>query len=212
MKAGILQELESSGLVAIIRGGFTQQQIVEFGHALMSGGIRAIEVTLTTPNALEAISLLIQELGDSALIGAGTVMTMQQVDLAATAGAKYFLAPGIDTACIKRADEHDLPFIPGVFTPTEIGLALAHDCELLKLFPAAEVRPEYVTAMRGPFPSARFMATGGIDNAQIEPYYRAGVRSFGIGSTLVERGATPHQVEYKARTLVTELKRVQGAA
>src|SRR5690625_2227505 len=141
MKAEILQELEVRGLVAIIRGEFTQAQFLEIGRALMAGGITAMEVTLTSPGALEAITTLSSELGGDALIGVGTVLTPQQVDAAAAAGARYFLAPGVDIACIKQADRHNLPFIPGVLTPTEIGVTLAHGCELLKPFPSGARRP-----------------------------------------------------------------------
>lgn len=205
----ILQELESAGLVAIIRGRFTPGQVLQFGRVLLEGGVRAVEVTLTSPAALESISLLNRELGTEALIGAGTVLTAQQVDAAAVAGARYFIAPGLDAPCIRRADELGLPFIPGVFTATEIGAALALGCELLKFFPAGEVRPEYIRAMRGPFPAARFMATGGIDVPQIEPYWRAGVCSFGIGSSLVGTGSSAEQVAESAKTLVAELDRVR---
>lgn len=201
--------LETAGLVAIVRGNFTPEDVLAIGEALVRGGITAIEVTLNTTYALEALTLLTRLLGDRALVGAGTVLTPEQVDEAAAAGARYLIAPGIDSDCIARAREHDLLFVPGVFTATEIDRALKQGCELLKLFPASEMRPGYLTAMSGPFPQARFMATGGIGLAEIEPYYRAGAVAFGLGSSLVKTGKTSHAVETMARLLVDELLRVR---
>lgn len=211
-RTDILASIEASALVAIVRGNFQPEQVLEIGHALVRGGISAIEVTLNSDRALEAISLLEQNLGDNALIGAGTVVAPDQVDEAVAAGARYLIAPGLDSACVERARRRGVPFIPGVFTATEIGLALAHECRLLKLFPASEVRPQYLAAMRGPFPQARFMVTGGIGLAEIAKYHLAGATAFGMGSNLVKHGRPPEEIEVIAGQLVRELARVRAAA
>ncbi|HRP47890.1 MAG TPA: hypothetical protein PLT07_10095, partial [Trueperaceae bacterium] len=132
-RTDILASIEASALVAIVRGNFQPEQVLEIGHALVRGGISAIEVTLNSDRALEAISLLEQNLGDNVLIGAGTVVAPDQVDEAVAAGARYLIAPGLDSACVERARRRGVPFIPGVFTATEIGLALANSPSLLLL-------------------------------------------------------------------------------
>lgn len=207
----MLASIEAGALVAIVRGHFQPEHVLEIGHALVRGGISAIEVTLNSDHALEAISLLKQHLGARALIGAGTVVAPDQVDEAVAAGARYLIAPGLDSACVERAQRRGIPFIPGVFTATEIGRALAHECQLLKLFPALEVRPQYLAAMRGPFPQARFMVTGGIGLAEIEKYHLAGATAFGMGSSLVKHGRPPEEIEALAGQLVKEVARARAA-
>lgn len=210
-EAETTSHIRTAGLVAIIRGHFTPHDVLAAGEALVRAGVTAVEVTLNSHKALDAISLLTQQLGDHVLIGAGTVIDPRQVDEAAAAGARYFIAPDLNSECIERARQHELPFIPGVFTATEISRALRHGCELLKLFPASEVRPQYLTAMRsGPFPQAQFMVTGGIGITEIQPYHRAGAVAFGIGTSLVKEGRKPEDIEQLARCMIDELKRVRA--
>ncbi|HZW99580.1 MAG TPA: bifunctional 4-hydroxy-2-oxoglutarate aldolase/2-dehydro-3-deoxy-phosphogluconate aldolase [Trueperaceae bacterium] len=202
-------QVEAAALVAIVRGDHEPDDVLAIGEALVRGGINAIEITLNSYRALDALSLLARRLGDRALIGAGTVRTLEQVDKASSAGARYLIAPGIDIDCVAAARERDLLFIPGVFTATEIDLALKHDCELLKFFPASGVLPEYLAAMRGPFPQARFMATGGIGVKDIAAYHRTGAVAFGIGSSLVNAGKTAKEIEATARSFIEEVARVR---
>jgi len=205
-----LRQIVSAGIVAIIRGQFPLKTIEEIGDALFRGGITAIEVTLNSANALKGIAALSNRLGDEVTIGAGTVMTPEQVDAATAAGARYFLAPNLDEKCIERAATHGLPFIPSVFTSTEIAHALSLGCRLLKLFPASIVGPGYLTAMRGPFQDAKFVVTGGIGLNELGAFHVAGAAAFGIGSTLVREGKTHEEIAAEAHKLVAELARLRA--
>jgi len=133
-----------------------------------------------------------------------------QVDEAVRAGALFLVAPGTDEVTIRRAQDLDVAFVPGVLTATEISRALAYECRFLKLFPASEVGPGYLRAMRGPFPDARFMVTGGIDAPQLGAFHQAGAVAFGLGATLIAEHRSPEEVQRRAQALVTELKRVRA--
>lgn len=207
---GTLSRLESQGMVAILRGSFEPEAVLEIGRALVRGGVLSIEVTLNSHAALDAIALLSRHLGSEALIGAGTVLAPEEVDEAVASGARFLVSPGLDMSCVEQAKRLDVPFVPGVFTPTEVGQALRQGCKLLKLFPASEVRPDYLSALRGPFPQARFMVTGGIGISEIEPFHRAGAVAFGLGSSLVKEGREREEIEASARRAVAELKRIRS--
>lgn len=138
----------------------------ELADALASGGIRCAEITLRTPAGLEAI----RATGGRAdfIVGAGTVLTADQVDAAADAGARFLVSPGLDDAVVARAAERGIPLVPGVATATEIQRAMNHGIRHVKLFPAGHLGGlGAVRAFAGPFPDVRFLPSGGVsvDNA-----------------------------------------------
>lgn len=137
---------------------------------LLAGGLPIVEITLRTEAALGAIGTLARE-ATGLVVGAGTVLTADQVDEVAAAGAAFVVAPGFDPRVVERCAERGLPVVPGVATPTEIAAALAHGCTLLKLFPAEALGGVgYLRAVAAPFPGVRFVPTGGIGPGSLAGY------------------------------------------
>jgi len=179
------ERIKAAGLVAIIRGSHTAVQLLDVGKALVAGGVSVLEVTLTSPHALEGISLLRQELDDALSVGAGTVLDAAAAEACVGAGAEFIIAPDLNDDTVAAATRHDTLIIPGVFTGTEVGRAVRLGCTMLKLFPASAVGPGYIKALAGPFPQVDFIPTGGVGAGDLEAYARAGAVAFGIGSALV---------------------------
>ena len=153
--------------------------------ALSEGGITCVEVTLTTPRALSVIEELRSTLGDSAEIGAGTVMTVADLEDACAAGATYTLSPCVDREVLDRAQELGTPHIPGAATPTEVATAWKAGAAAVKVFPASQLGgPPFLRALRDPFPEIILIPTGGVDEAQVADYLRAGAAAVGIGNPL----------------------------
>jgi 2-dehydro-3-deoxyphosphogluconate aldolase/(4S)-4-hydroxy-2-oxoglutarate aldolase len=141
----------------------------DLGRALVEGGLKTVEVTLRTEAGLEAIATLARE--TDLVVGAGTVLTAHQVDLAVDAGAQYILSPGLSEEVIRRCQERQVQAVPGVATATEIMRALELGVDLVKFFPAEQLGgPAGIRALAGPFPGVRFLPTGGVTVATLSAY------------------------------------------
>lgn len=171
-------------LVAILRG-LSHQQALTAAAVFMDAGIRAIEVTYNTPGVAHIISSLATQYGDHLAIGAGTVMSPEDVASARDAGASFILSPDCNPEVIAATKEAGLFSVPGAFTASEV--ALAHRCgaDMVKLFPAGRLGVGYMKDLLGPLNHIRFMAVGGIDLTNAGDFIRAGARAVGIGSSLV---------------------------
>ncbi|HTG48168.1 MAG TPA: bifunctional 4-hydroxy-2-oxoglutarate aldolase/2-dehydro-3-deoxy-phosphogluconate aldolase [Actinomycetota bacterium] len=154
--------------------------------ALADAGVPALEITLDTPGALDAIARA-AERGD--LVGAGTVLSADQVGAAADAGARFVASPHLVPAVVDAATARGIDAFPGVLTPGELARALEAGARAVKLFPAAAVGPAYVRTLRGPYPDVPIVPTGGIAIADVRGYLAAGATAVGLGSSLV--GAVP---------------------
>jgi 2-dehydro-3-deoxyphosphogluconate aldolase / (4S)-4-hydroxy-2-oxoglutarate aldolase len=178
--------LRDAGLVAILRGGFGQQALVEIGAALIEVQITAVEVTLNSAGALEAIPEMRKRYGDGILIGAGTCRTLEQVKMAIDAGAHFIVAPNFDPAGVAYSLAQDILHLPGIATPTEAQNAFNAGCKVLKLFPCDVLGgPAYLKAVRAPLDDIRFVPTGGIGLSNLAEYRRAGAYAVGVGTSLV---------------------------
>lgn len=173
------------GLIAIVRGNFPAQKVIEIGDALLASPVLIMEVTLNTTGALDAIGLLRDRFGDHMLVGAGTVRTVAQFDEAVAAGAQFTVSPNLDMATVERAQLRDILHLPGVFTPTEAQQAFVAGCKLVKLFPSEVVGPRYLKAIRAPLDDIKFIPTGGITPDNVGDYIRAGAAAVGLGSALI---------------------------
>ncbi len=145
-------------------------QAVRMARALLTGGVTTVEITLRTPAALDAIAAIASEVPEM-IVGAGTVLSADDLDAAITAGARYALSPGGTPKLMKAARKRDIPFIPGVSTSSEIqrGLELGYNC--FKLFPAEQLGgPSVLKALGGPFPNVRFCPTGSITSEKAPSY------------------------------------------
>ena len=182
--------LREAGIVAIVRGGYSRDRILEMADALVAGGVRAMEVTLNSPAALEAIEALRARSNEGLLVGAGTVRTASDVDVAVGAGARFLISPNLDPNALERSAALGVVHLPGIFTPSEAQAAFTAGCRLVKLFPAEALGPAYLKSIRAPLDDIGFVPTGGVDASTIGEWVRAGAVAFGVGSALV-RGDEP---------------------
>jgi 2-dehydro-3-deoxyphosphogluconate aldolase / (4S)-4-hydroxy-2-oxoglutarate aldolase len=174
-----------TGLVAIVRGNFPTQKLIEIGNALLASPVLVMEITLNTTGALEGITLLRKRFGDKMLVGAGTVRTVAQFNDAVAAGAQFTVSPNLDIATVEASLAADILHLPGVFTPTEAQQAYVAGCKLVKLFPSDVVGPRYLKAIRAPLDDIQFIPTGGITPDNVGEYIRAGAAAVGLGGALV---------------------------
>jgi len=192
----------AAGIVAILRG-VAPEQALELGTVLVQAGIRIIEVPLNSPRPLDSITRLENALGRQALIGAGTVLSTNDVDAVAAAGGRLIVTPNTNPAVISRALERALHPMPGFLSPSEAFAAVAAGARDLKLFPARTSGASHLAALREVLPSqVRVWAVGGIDTANLGEWLASGAVGVGVGSSLYRPGATPEQVAAYARELV----------
>jgi 2-dehydro-3-deoxyphosphogluconate aldolase/(4S)-4-hydroxy-2-oxoglutarate aldolase len=177
-----VERLLSARLIGIVRLDRADQAVAAAAAAL-EAGLQAVEVTFTLPDAAAVIERLRRDHPD-ALVGAGTVRTLSELDQAVAAGAHFLVAPGLNLELVEAARDRGLPMLPGVFTATEIDRALNLGAQLLKLFPAEPAGPAYLASMLQPFPEARLVPTGGISAANAGAYLDAGAAAVAMGSSL----------------------------
>lgn len=156
---------------------------VAAGACAIEAGLAAVEVTFTLPRAAVAIERLRKNHPES-LIGAGTVRSLGELEAAVAAGAQFLVAPGLNPALMDEARKTGVVMLPGVYTATEVDLALRLGAEVLKLFPAEPSGPGYLASMLQPFPRARLVPTGGISSRNARAYLKAGAAALAMGSSL----------------------------
>ena len=194
--------LKELPLVAILRG-ITPDEALPVGQALVDAGFRIIEVPLNSPQPLRSIELLARTFGASCLVGAGTVLDVQQVDGVAEAGGRLIVMPHSDAAVIRAAKARGLVCTPGIATPSEGFAALAAGADALKLFPAELLSPAVLKALRAVFPRAvPFLPVGGITPAGMAAYVAAGADGFGLGSALYTPGIDAARLQDNAEAFV----------
>ena len=210
----LLQRVLDSGIVAVVRAP-DSSGLVEVIRALSSGGVTVAEVTLTVPNALDVIREAKRDLGDSVLLGAGTVLDAETCRAAILAGAEFIVSPTVNLDVIRIARRYDKLVMPGAFTPTEILSAWEAGADVVKVFPAEVVGPAFFRAMRGPLPQIRLMPTGGVDLTTATEFLKAGACCLGIGSQMVDPKLVAAREFDKLRDLaaryVDVIRRYRGA-
>ncbi len=179
-----LQRLCRSGIVAVVRAK-SSDQLVDVAKAIAAGGVDSIEITMTTPNALEVISKVRGQLGDAVLTGVGSVLDGETARVAILAGAQFVVSPIFDTAIIEMAHRYGLPCVAGAFTPTEILKATAAGADMVKVFPAGQLGPGFFKDILGPMPHLKLTPTGGVDLDTAAAFIKAGAKTLGVGSALV---------------------------
>ncbi|WP_308120786.1 bifunctional 4-hydroxy-2-oxoglutarate aldolase/2-dehydro-3-deoxy-phosphogluconate aldolase [Paractinoplanes bogorensis] len=175
-----------SGIVAILRAP-TADYFSAVAEVLAGNGITAIEVTFTSSGALDALAGLRRQLPDSVAVGAGTVLSSDDVKAAVDAGAEFLVSPVLDVDLVRSSP---VPFYPGTSTPTEMYAAHQAGAPLVKLFPAAGLGPDWLRNVRAPLPQVRVMPTGGVKIEDIADYLFAGASAVGLGSPLVGDAVT----------------------
>ncbi|WP_066660186.1 MULTISPECIES: 2-dehydro-3-deoxy-6-phosphogalactonate aldolase [unclassified Sphingomonas] len=192
-------------LIAIIRG-VTPDAVEAVGDALVEAGIRIIEVPLNSPDPLASVERLSRRLGDAALIGAGTVLTVDQVTQVADAGGQIIVSPCVNPQVIAATAAAGLVSAPGYFTPSEAFTALEAGAHVLKLFPAEAASPAVVKAQRAVLPrDVPLVVVGGITPNAMAPYVAAGADGFGLGGALYRPGQASAEVAAQARAFVAAI-------
>lgn len=203
--------LKDLPLIAVLRG-ITAEDAEAAVDAVASAGWRIVEVTLNSPDPLTTLGRLVRRASGRLLVGAGTVITADQANRVADAGARLMVAPNCDGAVIGAARLRGLYAVPGVATPSEAFAALAAGADALKLFPAEMLPPEAVKAWRAVVPwDTVLLPVGGIGSGNMAAYLKAGADGFGIGSSLYRPGDSPDTVYARAVTLAAACRAALAA-
>ena len=184
--------LTESRIIAIIRG-VSPDRILDTARALYAGGIRFIEMTFPQGGDTDGVCRSIRDvavnLGDRVFVGAGTVLTREQVRAARDSGAEYIISPVVDEAVIEETLKLGMLSIPGAMTPTEIYAAYRAGANFVKVFPASVLGPDYFKAVKAPLPGIPLIAVGGIDENNAAVFLNAGACALGIGGRLIDKKA-----------------------
>ncbi len=209
----VLQEIESTGVVAVIRMN-EPAKLRAVVDAMLEGGVRALEVTMTVPGAVGLIETLARDLPEEFQLGAGTVLDPETARQVILAGAKFLVAPSLNLKTIEMCHRYDVAALPGCFTPTEILTAWEAGADVIKVFPATALGPTFFKDMRGPFPQIRLMPTGGVSLANAGEWIKAGAVAIGVGTALVDTKAIAdgnfRKITDNARTLVEAVQAARG--
>ncbi len=212
MSAMVTPYLAPLPLVAVLRG-ITPDEVPDVSDALLDAGFRVLEVTMNSPDPLTSIRLLARRCGDRALVGAGTVTSIDDVGRVREAGGRLIVMPHADTAVIRAAKAQGLVCIPGVATPTEAFAALAAGADALKMFPAEALPPAALKAWRAVLPRGTLVfAVGGMRPDNLEPYWAAGASGFGTGSNLYRPGVTMAAVRTAAAAYAAGIRALPARA
>jgi len=208
-----LDALLDSGVIAVVRMAETAG-LRAAARALAAGGVGAVEITLTTPGAIEAIAELVSDGELGCVVGAGTVLDQAAARGVIDAGARFVVSPTLNPAVIRLCRERDIPCMPGAFTPTEILEAWRAGAPLAKLFPAAAVGPGYLRDLLAPLPFVRLVPSGGVTLENAADWIRAGAAAVSVGSALVSAalvaGESTAELTARARSFVERVAQARA--
>jgi 2-dehydro-3-deoxyphosphogluconate aldolase / (4S)-4-hydroxy-2-oxoglutarate aldolase len=187
-RADVTAAIESMGVVAVIRMK-DPAKLRAVVDALAEGGVRALEVTMTVPGAVELIRGLAPTMPPGFILGAGTVVDAKTALAVIDAGARFIVSPVFRPAVIEACHQHDIPAMPGCFSPTEILDAHDAGADVIKVFPATMLGPQFLKDIRAPLPQVKLMPTGGVTLDNAGDWIRAGAVAVGVGSALVDTKA-----------------------
>lgn len=208
-----MQRIEGCGIVAIIRAN-SSHELIEAATAIQAGGVDVIEVTMTTPNALQVIHEVSTQSGDAILVGVGSVLDAETARAAILAGAEFVVSPVTKPDVIEICNRYSKVVIPGAFTPTEILAAWEAGADYVKVFPSSGVGSTYIKDIKAPLPHIPLVPTGGINAANAAEFIKAGATALGVGSALVSNSRLESgdfvQLTESAKHLVAAVKSVRG--
>ena len=177
-----------AGIIAIVRASSASiDQLLAAADAIKAGGVNAIEVTLTTPGALNAIGEARRRYGPDVLFGAGSVLDAESARSAILAGAQFIVCPTLNVKLIELCKRYAVPVMPGAFTPTEILTAWEAGADWVKVFPVTAGGSGYLKAVKGPLPQVRLAAVGGVNLSNTAEIIKAGAEVVGIGNQLINQ-------------------------
>lgn len=187
-RSQVLHELLNPGIVAVIRAD-SSDDLLEVAQALKKGGVTSMEVTMTTPNAIEVIKQVTEKFGNEILMGVGTVLDTETCRAAILAGAEFVVTPIIRKEVIELCRRYARPVMIGAYTPTEMQTAWEAGADFVKLFPADGLGPNYIKSVKAPLPHLEIVPTGGVTAENVGEFIKAGASAVGAGSSLVSKKA-----------------------
>lgn len=183
-----LERVLASGVVAVVRMA-DSAKLVRVAQAIADGGVTAIEITMTTPNALAVIEKVARTLSDTVTLGVGSVLDAATVQQASDAGARYVVSPVFKMEIIEASHRLEMPAMPGCFTPTEILAATEAGADIVKVFPADVLGMAFFKGVLAPMPHLKLMPTGGVTVTNAGDWIRTGAVAVGVGSALIDKDA-----------------------
>ncbi len=212
-RGATLRLIEETGVVAVIRLE-DPGALREVADALMAGGVRALEVTMTVPRAVALIEELAASLPADFAVGAGTVVDPETARQVILAGARFVVGPVLRPAVIEVCRQHDVPVMPGCFSPTEILAAWEAGADIVKVFPATALGPGFFKDIHGPLPQVRLMPTGGVTRDNAGEWIKAGAVAIGVGTALVDKAAVKARrfdaIAQNARHFITAVQQARA--
>lgn len=216
MKETTRHVIESSGLIPVLRARSSSQAHAVV-RAMLEGGVKVVEVTMTVPGAIDLLRDLRHEYGSDLLLGSGTVTTAEEAAATIAAGAEFVVSPSLHPDVIEVTREHGKVSIPGALTPTEVITAWRAGADYVKVFPCSALGgASYLKSLLAPFPYLQLIPTGGVTLQTAEGFLQAGARALGVGSDLVNLQAidngTPEVITYTARAYLEIIQRTRAEA
>ena len=210
-----LSRILASGIVAVMRAP-DGKLLADVAEALRAGGVEAMEITFTVPNAPRVLEQVADRLGDKIVLGAGTVLDSETARTALLAGAEFIVSPTVNLEVIRLCQRYSKVVMPGALTPTEVLTAWEAGADVVKIFPSEITGPAYLKALHGPLPQILLMPTGGVNLQTAAEFLKAGACALGIGSSLIEPKAVAAgdlcRIESLARQYVEIVTRTRQAA
>jgi 2-dehydro-3-deoxyphosphogluconate aldolase/(4S)-4-hydroxy-2-oxoglutarate aldolase len=209
----ILQEIYKRKAVAVLRVKETEK-LKNVINAINKGGVSIIEITMSVPNACYLIEKMTEEINEDIIIGVGTVLDKATEEKAIKAGAKFVVSPILKKEIIDTAKEHEIPVMPGCFTPTEVQTAYEWGADIIKIFPADVVGIPFFKAILAPMPYLKLMPTGGVSLTNAGEWIKAGACAVGLGSALIDNKAIAegnyNKLTENAITIMNSIKSVDN--
>jgi len=212
-KAEKLNLIRESGVIAIMRAQ-SSKQLIAAADAIEKGGVRVIEVTMTTPGALDVIAQASERYGEEVLFGAGSVLDAETARSAILAGAGFIVAPTLNLEVIALCNRYSIPVVPGCYTPTEMLTAQEAGADMVKLFPASVGGPNLVKAILAPLPQLEIVPVGGVNLETAAAFIAKGAAALGVGSSLINQklldAGDMEELTRRAKAFIREVKRGRG--
>ncbi len=209
-KYDVLRAIGEAGVVAVIRAKDSKEGMA-LAQAVRTGGIPAVEVTMTVPGAVKILEAMASE--GNAIVGAGTVLDPETARACILAGARYIVSPHLNESVVTLCNRYCIPCMPGVGTLTELIRALELGVDVVKAFPGDVLGPQFVKAVKGPVPYAKIMPTGGVSLENLESWFASGVFAVGMGSSLTHPGGVSgdmDRVTATARQVISSIAKIRG--
>ena len=212
-KAEKLEIMRTTGVIAIVRAQ-RSDQLIAAADAIKAGGVRVIEVTMTTPGALDVIHEASERYGSDVLFGAGTVLDAETARSAILAGASFVVAPTLNLETLALCNRYGIPVMPGCYTPTELLTAWEAGADLLKLFPASFGGAGLIKAILAPLPQLEIVPVGGVDLDTAASFIRSGAAALGVGSSLIDQklldAGDLDELTRRAAAFIDEVRKGRG--